>query len=317
MSSAGQETPEAPGDGPSTRPSTLVSVVLPAYDPGPRLRLALADVLAQSIDRWECLVIDDGGHEDLRWVDDLDPRIRRHRQDNAGVSSARNVGVALAEAPLVAFLDQDDRWHPDRLRVSLELAERRPEAAFWATQFRWQLPDRSAPHESPSAVSHLGLLAGGGVCQSAVTVRRADYLAVGGQEPRLRMCQDFEFALRLTAHLGAPIEVDERELVTYVVHEDNASKDFWRTDRELCHVYRAQWSAARAAGNARAAAAAATGLRLRRRTHAYQAIDVARTAWHADQRRRVVTALAGGAWCSPQVLARESARHVLRVVRAL
>lgn len=293
-----------------------VSVVVPAYNPGPRLRAALADVCAQSMPDWECVVVDDGSREDLSWVGDVDPRVSLHRQDNAGVSRARNAAVALARAPYIAFLDQDDRWHADRLGCALDLIADFPEAAMWTSQFRWEMPQRHQTSALPPQGSLRWFLAEGGACQSAVTVRRSDYLQIGGQRSDLLMCQDFEMALRLMAYRQAPMAVHPRELVTYVVHGDNASGNFWRTDQEFREVYGAQLQTARTAGQTDLVDACRTGLRMRRRTHAYQAIDAARVAWSRHDGRGSVGALIRGLRCDPRVLAQESVAHARRRLTA-
>ena len=296
----------------SPTPAPLVSVVLPAYDPGPWLAQALAGVVAQTMPRWECIVVDDGSHESLSWVTGLDPRIIVHRQDNAGVSRARNVGVQLARTELVAFLDQDDRWHPDRLQCTLDLVRDHPEAALWTSQFWWRLPDRVQPTTYPESGSLAWFLGEGGACQSAVTVRRADYLAVGGQDPDLRMCQDFDLAARLLERHGGLLAIHPRHLVTYEVHGDNASSDYWRTDHEFRAVYRARRRAARRRSDDLVVSSCRRGLRMRRRTHAFQAIDVARSSWRGRAGRETVTALGRAAVCSPGVLLREAWRRVDR-----
>lgn len=86
-----------------------VSVIIPAYNPGKRLRVALRTVIDQTMDDFEVIVVDDGSVEDLSWVASFDDRIRLIRQENQGVGMARNVGTASAHAPWVAFLDRRSR----------------------------------------------------------------------------------------------------------------------------------------------------------------------------------------------------------------
>jgi glycosyltransferase involved in cell wall biosynthesis len=95
-----------------------VSVVIPSFN-RPQLTLrAVKSVLAQTWPNFEVLVIDDGSQSDqvfpIELVDDPRVRLIRHRT-NQGVSSARNTGVNESRYPLVAFLDSDDFWMPDKL----------------------------------------------------------------------------------------------------------------------------------------------------------------------------------------------------------
>ena len=65
-----------------------VSVVIPAYNPGSYLQSTLDSLAAQTFTAWEAVIVDDGSTEDLSWVDDYDARVRRQRQENAGLSAA-------------------------------------------------------------------------------------------------------------------------------------------------------------------------------------------------------------------------------------
>src|SRR4051812_12564967 len=104
-----------------------VAVVIPAYNPGRNLAESVATALAQTVDEIEVVVIDDGSDEALP-VLPADRRLRVIRQENQGVSVARNVGVAETTAPIIGFLDADDRWIPDKLERQLCALAERPQA---------------------------------------------------------------------------------------------------------------------------------------------------------------------------------------------
>lgn len=101
----------------STTKPPRVTVVVPTYNRGPILRETIDSVLAQDFTDFELLVIDDGSTDDTaRTVRSIpDPRLEYIRQDNAGPSAARNLGIRRARGDLVAFLDDDDRWLPTKL----------------------------------------------------------------------------------------------------------------------------------------------------------------------------------------------------------
>ncbi|MFO1037706.1 MAG: glycosyltransferase family A protein [Geminicoccaceae bacterium] len=94
-----------------------VTCILPAHDSASFIALALASVLAQTQPPAEILVVDDGSTDGTAAIAAaVDPRITILRTDDQGPAAARNRGLAATSSPLVAFLDPDDLWLPDKLQ---------------------------------------------------------------------------------------------------------------------------------------------------------------------------------------------------------
>src|SRR5690348_15579178 len=94
----------------------LVSVIIPAYNYARYIPGAVNSVLAQTYQNHEIVVVDDGSTDGTRQAlgDSLD-KISYIYQHNRGVSAARNVGIERSRGELIAFLDADDVWVPDKL----------------------------------------------------------------------------------------------------------------------------------------------------------------------------------------------------------
>lgn len=94
-----------------------LSILIPVYNTGEYLRPCLDSVLAQTLQEWELLLIDDGSADESGAICDeyaaKDSRIRVIHKENEGVSAARNLGLELAEGEYVGFVDSDDRIEPE------------------------------------------------------------------------------------------------------------------------------------------------------------------------------------------------------------
>ena len=108
-----------------------VSVVIPTYNRARLIARAVGSALAAIAPGDEIIVVDDGSTDDTEHA--LEPyasRIHYVRAENGGAGKARNRGVREARNPLVAFLDSDDEWAPDRLVLGRRLLAARPDVLF-------------------------------------------------------------------------------------------------------------------------------------------------------------------------------------------
>ncbi len=113
------------------------SVIMPLYNKAPYVCKAVESVMEQTYKDWELVVVDDGSTDGsgdaVKPVNDS--RIRLIRQENSGVSAARNRGVAESTAPYICFLDADDWWEPTFLEEMAGLIERYPDAGIYGTGY--------------------------------------------------------------------------------------------------------------------------------------------------------------------------------------
>ena len=112
----------------------IVSVIVPSYNYGHFIAETLASVRGQTLDAWECLVVDDGSTDDTWEVvipaAQRDARIKYIRQTNGGLASARNTGLRHAVGELVQFLDADDLIAPRKLEVQSRFLASEPDVGL-------------------------------------------------------------------------------------------------------------------------------------------------------------------------------------------
>ncbi|HXE79727.1 MAG TPA: glycosyltransferase family A protein [Vicinamibacterales bacterium] len=181
-----------------------VTVILPTYNRAHLLRRAVDSALAQTFDDFELLIVDDGSTDETSAVarSFTDARVRYLRQPrNAGVSAARNRGLREARADLIAFLDSDDEWLPEKLALQAGRLERLPERV--GLLYGGVLNDDGAGGQwislpsSRGRVYHELLLANVIHGTSGVMIRRSVVSTIGFFDERIPAIEDYDYWVRL------------------------------------------------------------------------------------------------------------------------
>lgn len=214
-----------------------VAVVVPAYNAGPWLRDALRSALAQSYQDFELVVVDDGSTDETREAAQAidDPRVRLISQPRRGASAARNAGVLATSAPYLAFLDADDLWHVEKLRLQTVFLDAHPETDlvfgrnFWirsdGSPFGYVSPAREGP------VSFRQLLVENVTgTASSVMVRRAALRDAGGFDEDLPACNDHDTWLRVALLRDGNVSALPWILTCYRRREGQITSDFERME---------------------------------------------------------------------------------------
>ncbi|NNC43354.1 MAG: glycosyltransferase family 2 protein [Acidimicrobiia bacterium] len=222
----------------------LVSVVIPVYNAARFLEEAVDSVLAQSYKHWELLLVDDGSTDNGRQICDryalAHPdkiRVLDH-PGHRGLPASRNLGVVSARGDLIAALDADDVWLPDRLEHQVQLAIRHPDVGmvcgptwYW---FSWTglAADRGLDmrrelkieydrrYEPPHLLSKLATGDMHSPATGAMLIRRSVLLAVGGYvEEFPAMYEDQAMLAKVFAH--SAVFVTGEALDCYRQHNDS------------------------------------------------------------------------------------------------
>lgn len=221
------------------------SVVIPVFNGAATLARAIESVLNQHFPAHEIIVVDDGSTDDTaRIAAAFGGRIRYLRQENCGVSVARNAGAEAASGDWLAFLDADDWYYPGRLQAHADWIMRDPTIDFFTGDYDYVRPDGSRiagsmeQHEAGKAM----LRKAAGACETVMTdaefepfiadhfgdthtlsLRREIFIALGGYPTGFRICEDVFFLIRLCA-VSRRVGVVCAPLAAYVIHGASATR---------------------------------------------------------------------------------------------
>jgi glycosyltransferase involved in cell wall biosynthesis len=240
-----------------------ISVIVPTFNNAPFILEAVQSILGQTLPPDEVIIVDDGSTDGtgpiVAAVDDS--RIRYVRQDNAGVSVARNTGLSMARGDYIAFLDSDDRWRPRMLELQVGLLEAEPDVAFAFGDFlRFEHPSGSFfPNQfsfypeipafpvRPGALPRTHVINGDAFCRlvsmgeipsyTQTIVFRHDAIQGVRFDPLLRRCQDLAFVL-LAAMKGS-VAFTTEVLAEVRRHPGNATHDYATLDIDKLVALRA------------------------------------------------------------------------------
>lgn len=208
--------------------SSQVSVIIPTYNRAEMVGEAIESVLNQDFSSFELIVIDDGSTDQTSKVlRSFGRRIRSIRQENKGVSAARNLGICHASGEWIAFLDSDDLWLPGKLTAQVDFFRRNPASLICQTQEIWIRNGRRVNpkhrHEKRSGMIFEPSLALCLVSPSAVMIRRSLFDLVGRFDENLPACEDYDLWLRIGRRF--PVHLIDRPLIVKRGgHEDQLSQ---------------------------------------------------------------------------------------------
>jgi glycosyltransferase involved in cell wall biosynthesis len=222
----------------------LVSVVIAVYDGERHLGEAIDSVLGQTWVHLELIVVNDGSTDrtgEVVAARQHDERLRRVDQENQGVARARNAGIAQARGDLVAFLDADDVWLPDKLERQVEVFRRHPDVGLVFCGYAItdeHLHERSVvlPRRRHHDMVKWLMLEGNGMGLAFTGIVPAWALAeLGGFDEHLSTSADLEFAARFALH--HPVEAVPDVLSLYRTHSGQMHLAMAPYEHDMLRIY--------------------------------------------------------------------------------
>ncbi len=207
----------------------LVSVIIPAYNQAQYINYAIDSVIAQSYNKWECVIVDDGSTDTTRKIihSYAHPGIKYVHQQNQGLSAARNTGIASAQGEFLSFLDSDDGFKPDNLMLLVSEMNNYPGLALIAGRSIMiddnnQLIDQKFK-QGISGESYQ-LLFENPINIGNVLLRRSWQEKIGLFDTKLRSYEDWDYWLRL-AIAGGKIASIPEPVSYYRFHGDQMTRN--------------------------------------------------------------------------------------------
>ena len=215
----------------------LVSVIMAVNNRQASVARAINSVLAQTYRNLELIVVDDGSTDGTREVvERFGPLVKVITQAHAGAYVARNRALRHARGELIAFIDSDDAWMPDKLELQVPLMQRPEVGLVFADAIHVTAPEdgarhtgltsfRVAPPKRGRAVDHFASCNFVPTC--TVLVRRSCLEEIGGFSEANKISADYLTWFRIA--LRHDLDFVERPLIEYTVHADGLSFDLGRS----------------------------------------------------------------------------------------
>lgn len=228
------------------------SIIIPLYNKAPYIEKALDSVLSQTYSDYECVIVDDGSSDNSlqivgRWLEThCFSCFRLVRQKNAGVSTARNNGVAASQGEYMCFLDADDWWEPTFLEEMANLIAEFPDAGIYGTGYTIVNETKHKTRVAPIGVedgfecgyiNYCAVYAKTLVMPlwtGAVCIPRSCFSEQGGFKPHLKLGEDFDLWIRIA--LKHKVAFLNKSLANYNQDVDAVNRGVGRLHRPENHM---------------------------------------------------------------------------------
>jgi len=212
-----------------------VSVIIPVYNGEKYITQAIESVLAQTYKNFEIIIVNDGStdnsFEKIKPYLNL-PNIKYIEQENKGVAAARNTAIKSSSGELIAFLDQDDLWVPEKLEIQVDYLRQYPDVGLVHSNISYinECPElMETPKDwltNAEGMCFKELFIKNRIAVLTVVLKRQCLDQVGLLNESISRSDDYELWLRISRMF--PIGHVNKTLALYRLHKSNTSHDRFR-----------------------------------------------------------------------------------------
>lgn len=206
------------------------SVIIPTYNRAHWLKIAIDSALAQTFKDFELIVVDDGSKDTTsEMIKSYGSQLCYIYQENAGVSGARNRGIKEAQGEFICFLDSDDRFRKNKLKITYDYIKKYPQYHIFHTEEIWYRNNRllmpKIYHKKPAGHVFKTAVKLCCISPSTVVINKNVFKKIGVFDESFPTCEDYDFFLRATAQF--PIYLIPQHLtIKQGGHSDQQSKKY-------------------------------------------------------------------------------------------
>ncbi len=212
-----------------------ISVIIPTYNREKFIEKAINSVLAQSVKPYEVIIIDDGStDETFNLLKKYKNKIKLLTQKNTGVSSARNLGIKVADGEWIALLDSDDIWLKHKLSTQIKYHKENPRIEISQTNEEW-IRDGKVFKQPKKYIKKSGfifsdLLTHSTISPSTTLIKKSIFDDIGYFDENLIVCEDYDLWLRIALKYEFGL-IEDSLILKYGGHFDQLSTTIWGMNR--------------------------------------------------------------------------------------
>ena len=213
-----------------------ISVIIPTYNRSGFLLKSVESVLNQSFKKFELIIMDDGSddHTEEAIKKLKDKKIKYYYQFNRGPAAARNNGIKKSTCKYIAFLDSDDVWTEDKLKIQIKAMKENPDYIISHTEEIWYKGKRLIKprriHKKCQGDIFKQSLKLCSISMSTVMIRKELIKKTGLFDLDLEVCEDYDYWLRVTANYPVLL-IDKPLTIKQGGHFDQQSQKYFGLDK--------------------------------------------------------------------------------------